>query len=190
MSRRFPTFFAGVLFGLSLSAGVAIASSPFDSAIRSLRAAADDKAEIQALVVQLRDSYVRDQLMAATDRLGRHLSDTRTALRAESAPPPPPPVPLGPVATPEQDFSQILRALDDQAFSDDKLALLRDASLGRGFSTAQVIRVLEQFPFGDDKVDAAAMLFPQVVDPWNWYTVYGALTFSSDKEDLRRRTTG
>lgn len=186
MSRRFPTFVAGLVFGLSLSAGAALAGSPFEMAARSLRAAADDQAQIQALAVQVREPSVRDQLMIASSRLARHLADTRGALRAEARPP----VPQGPVAMSEGEFSQILCAVRDESFSDDKMAMLRDASRGRAFTTDQVIRMIEPFPFSDDKVDAAALLFSQVVDPWNWYHIYGALTFSSDKDDLRRRTTG
>lgn len=186
MSRRFPTFFAGVVFGLSLSAGVAVAGSPFEMAFRSLRAAADDNAQIQAIAVQVREPAVRDQLMVASSRLGRHLAEVRGAVRADL----PPPVPQGPIATDERDFAAILCAMREEPFSDDKMAVLRDASRGRAFTTDQVIRVLEQFPFSDNKVDAAAMLYAQLTDPWNWYHVYGALTFSSDKDDLRRRTTG
>jgi hypothetical protein len=41
--------------------------------------------------------------------------------------------------------------------------------------------------FGKDKVEVAALLFEAVVDPENWFEVYGALTFESDKRELRKR---
>jgi hypothetical protein len=181
MFRRFPTFVAGLVFGLSLSAGVAVAGSPFDGALRSIRAAADDQGQIRAIALTVRDRYARDQLLVATDQLGRHLGDARDSLR--SGPP-------APTATSEADFSRILGAMDAQAFGDDKLTVLRDASNARLFTTGQVIRVLDQLPFGDDKVDAAAMLYPRVIDPAEWYRVYPELTFSSEKDDLSRRTSG
>lgn len=186
MSRSVPSFVAGVVFGLSLSASVAFAGGPFDSVLRSLRGAADEATQIQTIAYQVRDPYVRDQLVQSSGRLTQRLADARGALRNEAAPP----APRGPVATPEFDFGQVLGAMSREPFSDDKFAVLRDASRGRFFTTDQVIRLMEQFPFSSYKVDAAAMLYPQVVDPWNWYNAYSALTFSSDKATLRSRTGG
>ena len=58
--------------------------------------------------------------------------------------------------------------MDSEAFGDGKIAILRDASRGRAFTTGQVARIMDDFVFDDDKVDAAALLYPQVSDPWNW----------------------
>jgi hypothetical protein len=47
---------------------------------------------------------------------------------------------------------------------------------------------VDAFTFGDDKVSAASMLFPQVEDKENWFEIYSVLDFDSDRESLRRKT--
>ncbi len=87
-----------------------------------------------------------------------------------------------------RELKKILSAMDSEAFSDGRLDILRSASNRRSFTVAQVKEIMEAFPFGDDKVRAAAMLFPQVTDTENWYTVYAALDFDSDRKALRAKT--
>ena len=87
-----------------------------------------------------------------------------------------------------RELKKILSAMDSEAFSDGRLDILRSASNRRSFTVAQVKEIMEAFPFGDDKVKAAAMLFPQVTDTENWYTVYAALDFDSDRKALRVKT--
>jgi hypothetical protein len=86
------------------------------------------------------------------------------------------------------ELKKVLAAMESESFSDGRLDILRSASNGRSFRVAQVKKLMETFPFGDDKVKAAAMLFPQVTDTENWYTVYAALDFDSDRKDLRAKT--
>ncbi|MCO4771683.1 MAG: DUF4476 domain-containing protein [Deltaproteobacteria bacterium] len=96
----------------------------------------------------------------------------------------------GPVACSGGDFNSLLAAVDDESFRDGKLQVLRDASAHRWFNVDQVIRFMEAMSFGDDKVEAAAMLHGRTVDLENWYRVYGALTFDSNKNELRKRVGG
>lgn len=90
--------------------------------------------------------------------------------------------------TSEADLQRILTVLETESFSDGKLSALRTVIPNRSFTVNQVIELLEAFDFGDDKVNAASLLYGQVEDPNNWYLVYGALDFDSDREALRRRT--
>lgn len=90
--------------------------------------------------------------------------------------------------TSEADLQRILTVLETESFSDGKLSALRTVIPNRSFTVNQVIELLETFDFGDDKVNAANLLYGQVEDPSNWYLVYGALDFDSDREALRRRT--
>ncbi len=85
-------------------------------------------------------------------------------------------------------LTELTDALGQEAFSEGRLRVLRSAvNAPSGFSVDQVLRLLESFDFGGDKVEAAAMLHPQVVDPERWYLVYGAFDFDTDKEALRRQ---
>jgi Domain of unknown function (DUF4476) len=84
-------------------------------------------------------------------------------------------------------FGTLRQAIEDESFDDEKLALLRDAARHNVFFVDQAIQLIELFTFSDGKVDAGVILYPQVIDIENWYRVYGAYTFDSDKEALRRK---
>ena len=90
--------------------------------------------------------------------------------------------------TSPQELNQILKALEAESFSDSRLEALSSAKTGRTFTVSQVKSIVAVFSFGDDKVDAAAMLFDHVSDPENWFAVYDSLPFDSDRKDLRKRT--
>ncbi len=92
-----------------------------------------------------------------------------------------------PVACDTEQLQAIETALEEESFSDAKLALLQEISLQHSFDVAQVKELLEAFSFGDDKVEAAALLHPRIVDPENWFQVYEAFDFETDKEALRAR---
>jgi hypothetical protein len=97
-----------------------------------------------------------------------------------------------PVATcepmPAGRFSAVIGAMGQESFSDGKHRVLQDAAYGAWFSVAQVKQAMAQFPFDDDKVEAAAALYPQVCDLDAWFTIYQALTFDSSRDALRART--
>lgn len=84
-------------------------------------------------------------------------------------------------------FGVLREAIGDESFDDEKLALLRDAVRYNVFFVDQAIQLIELFTFSDGKVEAGVILYPQVIDIENWYRVYGAYTFDSDKEELRRK---
>jgi hypothetical protein len=89
--------------------------------------------------------------------------------------------------TSSKEMAKILKALEAEAFSDGRLSALGSAMTERSFTVAQVKAVLKVFPFGDDKVEAAALLFSQVSDQQNWFEIYAELDFDSDREALRTR---
>lgn len=91
---------------------------------------------------------------------------------------------------PRDRWARIVQAVTDEAFADAQLARLKDAVGDQPVTAAQVVAILGAFAFDETKVEAAAWLFPRVIDREQWFTVYDALTFGSSKEALRARTTG
>ncbi|MGF1937589.1 MAG: DUF4476 domain-containing protein [Nostoc sp. ChiQUE02] len=55
------------------------------------------------------------------------------------------------------------------------------------FTSAQASQIIKEMNFGDQQVKAAVMLYPQVVDRGNWFIVDQAITFESDRQELRRQ---
>lgn len=101
------------------------------------------------------------------------------------APPPPPAPPAGPIAVNERDFAAIVAGVKGQTFSSDQLGVLKGASRDRWFTIEQVGTILDLFTHSSDKVEAARLLAPRVVDPQNAWKLDAKLTFSSDKEAVR-----
>ncbi len=93
----------------------------------------------------------------------------------------------GPRACEAGDFNRLFAAVDGESFSSEQLQVLGQAAADRWFSVDQVISLMGIFSFGKDQVEAAALLFPRVVDQQDWYRVYGVFTFDSDKDKLRAR---
>ena len=55
------------------------------------------------------------------------------------------------------------------------------------FISAQASQIVKEMKFGDREVEAALILYPQVLDRGNWFLVEQAITFQSDREKLRRQ---
>ncbi len=85
------------------------------------------------------------------------------------------------------DFRQLLADLDAAAASDDKMIIVSQAAETALFSSAQVGQVVDHLAFSEDKVNAAALLYPRVTDRAKFTTVYTHLASSADKESLRQR---
>lgn len=104
--------------------------------------------------------------------------------------PPADPEPVGPVPMDPADFARVRQSVGSASFSGDRLERLGDALQGRYLTVDQVIALLEVFSFEQTKIDAAVLMYPQIVDPGEWYRVFDAFTFSSSKDALRERTSG
>lgn len=99
-----------------------------------------------------------------------------------------PPVPTGPCALSPQAFAAVVGAIRNEHFDDGRLAVLRSAAASSFFTVDQVRQVMAEFTFGDGKIGAADLLYDRTLDRERWFLLYAELTFSSEKEELRRRT--
>ena len=96
-----------------------------------------------------------------------------------------------PRAMTNTEFSNFYSAVNDATFSSDQANLIKSAiKSGNYFTCNQVKQLLALPSFDKDKIDVAVAAYDVVVDPKNWYTVYEAFTFDSDKEKLRSMTDG
>lgn len=197
-------FLSGLVTGLALASSVAMASHGAFGVLASVDASRAEVAELQRLAAQVPHDPLRRTLRARLANIDTHL--VAIAQQAASRPARPPGDGWGqpgwgpggghpgggpgwaPAVTSEGEMGALLRALDDAPFDDEKRALVRSIAVGRWFTTSQVIRFVDAVPFADTQVEVAATLFPQVVDPQNWYQVYAEIPFSSSREELRRRT--
>lgn len=87
-------------------------------------------------------------------------------------------------------FRALLSAVDGQAFSDDKLMVVRSATREAFFTTAQVKALLDAFVHSSDKVELLRVVGNRIVDRENIFTIYSSLVHSSDKEEAREILEG
>lgn len=85
----------------------------------------------------------------------------------------------------DEAFGPLADEVAQEAFADDRLALLRDRAKTLGFTVAQVARLLGAFPHPADRLRAARVLWPRVVDRANGAQLYDSFTFQSEKDELR-----
>ncbi|MBT3223052.1 MAG: DUF4476 domain-containing protein [Proteobacteria bacterium] len=100
----------------------------------------------------------------------------------QMAAPPPPPEPAAPTAMASSDFSSLVNTVRGRSFGDDKLSVIRTSAAHNHFSVNQVGQLVDQFSFGDDKVNAVQILAPKVIDPQNAFQLGNKFSFSDDRD--------
>ncbi|TVQ86767.1 MAG: DUF4476 domain-containing protein [Deltaproteobacteria bacterium] len=89
-------------------------------------------------------------------------------------------------STPEE-LERIKTAVASATFSNAKLDALRSAIRDRHFQAQQVREILDWFSYGRDKVEAAVMLHPRVIDHENWFVIYEAFNFPTERKKVQER---
>jgi len=84
-------------------------------------------------------------------------------------------------------FAQLVEAIKQASFDDEKIAVVRHAAQSNWFRSAQVAAVMDLVSFDDGKIDAAVAMRPRITDPENSFVIFNKLAFDSSKEKLRKR---
>lgn len=175
----------------------------YDTARPGGRMVVVDREEVEARMARMQELLERafdrnDRGNSAKNAL-RKLNDEMAALRQHVAsapdvrdyrvPRPPPPAPP-PVLTvqpvTEDQLQRINKAVARESFGEEKVRVLESAASSQYFLVPQVLTLLKQFTFADDRLAAVRVLWPRVLDRENAFQLYGAFKFSSEKEKLRQ----
>lgn len=107
----------------------------------------------------------------------------------QCAPIPPPVIIEDPVIicepTPAQ-FNQISNSIRNQSFASDKLEMARVIIRDYCFTVGQIRGLMNNFHFSSGKLEMAKLAYDTCIDPHNYYQLIDALTFPSEKEELRQ----
>lgn len=125
-------------------------------------------------------SHATPQARAAVADCHRCDRRSRSHRRGERRRAPEPAPVVYPIA--ESDFAYLLARIRAETFSSDKYRVVDTAAEWHWFTSDQVRRLMVEFTFSSDKIRVLERVAPNIVDPYNGYVVYSALTFSSDKE--------
>lgn len=184
-----------------LALGILLLASPATQArdsgraqarsVQLLREALDDLDDVIAQIERMKPSRQQERVLrkavGARARLAEGLHGIAPLLPRTPGPKfePEPPKRVAPSPMDSQRLDELLRRIADLSFSKDQLAYLEDAVRGRYFVTDQVRRVMRVFSFDADKVKAAVLMYPAVLDREDFYRAQDELSFESDRARLR-----
>lgn len=96
------------------------------------------------------------------------------------------PAPIGPMAMPADDFSEMIGQMRNASFSSEQMTILQTAIGNHWLSTDQASAIISVFSFSSDKLAAAQIAVPRLVDPNQAFHLLKLMDFSSDKEKLKQ----
>jgi hypothetical protein len=104
------------------------------------------------------------------------------------SPPPPPQQPRErrPRAMEDGAFGALVAAIKGEGFSEGQLNVIRQAATRNFFTVAQTKALIELVSFSATKLSALEAAAPRIVDPENAFAIYGAFSFSADKEQAKQ----
>lgn len=82
----------------------------------------------------------------------------------------------------EPDYRSLVNSINNEAFEDNKIAVLQSSVKYNYFTVAQIIGLMDLFSFSSWKLKALELTYPFVVDKNNSFKIINSLTFSGDKE--------
>jgi len=84
----------------------------------------------------------------------------------------------------DSDFQIALRSIDSKSFSDSKLLVAKQVLDKNCVLSTQVMQIMEQFDFEEDKLEIAKYAYGSTLDIGNYFRVNDAFDFESSIEEL------
>ncbi len=84
------------------------------------------------------------------------------------------------------DYNSMISAVKNEGFADNKKMVAKQALDNKCISTDQVIGLMKEFSFDDDKLEVAKYCYDRCSDRDNYYKVNSAFSFSDSKEALNK----
>ncbi|HSD63325.1 MAG TPA: DUF4476 domain-containing protein [Ignavibacteriaceae bacterium] len=82
----------------------------------------------------------------------------------------------------EPDYRSLVNSINNEAFEDNKIAVLQSSVKYNYFTVDQIIGLMDLSSFSSWKLKALELTYPFVVDKNNSFKIINSLTFSGDKE--------
>ena len=188
---------AGILVVLAATAAQAApVAIDRDTTLQQLQTIGQEIAIVQqqidaspALRSQL--AWSLQQLAAAQLQLGaltREVGAAQFTGGAGGAHPPTGPAVLTPIG--DATLRSLLQQINAVGFSDDKVNVLRQATLGNYFLVDQAMRILPLYAHATDRLAALKLLAPQLLDRGNNFKLLPLFSFSGDREAAQRILEG
>jgi hypothetical protein len=79
---------------------------------------------------------------------------------------------------------EMIKAAENESFSEDRMNVVQQASKGKCFTVDQVSQISSVFTFEEDKLDFVKWAYDSTYDIDNFYKLNAVFTFSDSKNEL------
>lgn len=86
----------------------------------------------------------------------------------------------------EADAKALAAAINGKTFDNEKEAIFRAGTRYNSFTTEQVRQLIISFSFGNNKLNMAKLIFPQVTDKQNYHQLKDCFTFLGEQNDFMK----
>jgi hypothetical protein len=86
-----------------------------------------------------------------------------------------------------EDFANLTKSLKAESFDEGKASFVALFAQKGRLTCEQAREILKAFSFDDDRVKSAVLLYPRVTDPENFFKVLDVFSFSSSKDEVRKK---
>lgn len=84
------------------------------------------------------------------------------------------------------DFQNLCNDIKSESFESDKIYVIQLAAKYNLFTVDQLITLINLMNFSNDKIEVVKIVYPNVIDKYNSYSILNAFTHSSDKDRVRK----
>lgn len=85
-----------------------------------------------------------------------------------------------------QDFTTCMQQIRAKSMDSDQLEVVKLLTVDRCFSVEQLKAITEEFTFDDERMVVCKLCYAKCTDKQNYYQLVDKMTFSSNKDELRR----
>ena len=86
----------------------------------------------------------------------------------------------------EVSFQQLKESVKYEPLSSNRIFLIESASVKNHFVVHQLIEILDLLSFSEERVRAVEVIYPWIIDKNNSLLIFGSMTFSSEKEAVKK----
>lgn len=86
----------------------------------------------------------------------------------------------------EVHFSEFLRLLKEKHFDSERNKQMENALLNSNFTSLQCKLIVNEYSFGNGKLEIMKKMYPRIVDKESFFLVMESLTFQSEKDQMNQ----
>ena len=87
-------------------------------------------------------------------------------------------------AQPETDMYNIMNAIENESFDDEKMIVAKQATANSCLTVNQIKQIMDEFSFSDEKLEFAKYGYDRCYNPKDYYQINSSFDFGSEKEEL------